>query len=91
MDLYKIHKIINELFSPSNIEEYNEILNKDFTDEENELIDAYIKFWHWELDEENKNEDKEEDKSKIVGIHFEYPKVDISKYEWKPNKEDKND
>ena len=87
MDLYKIHKIINELFSPSNIEEYNEILNKDFTDEENELIDAYIKFWHWELEyEENKNEDIEEE-PKIIGMHFEYPKVDISKYEWKPNKD----
>lgn len=87
MDLYKIHKIINELFSPSNIEEYNEILNKDFTDEENELIDAYIKFWHWELEhEENKDEDIEEE-LKIIGMHFEYPKVDISKYEWKPNKD----
>ena len=87
MDLYKIHKIINELFSPSNIEEYNEILNKDFTDEENELIDAYIKFWHWELEhEENKDEDIEEE-PKIIGMHFEYPKVDINKYEWKPNKD----
>lgn len=87
MDLYKIHKIINELFSPSNVEEYNEILNKDFTDEENELIDAYIKFWHWELEhEENKDEDIEEE-PKIIGMHFEYPKVDISKYEWKPNKD----
>ena len=87
MDLYKIHKIINELFSPSNIEEYNEILNKDFTDEENELIDAYIKFWHWELEHEEKEDEDIEEEPKIIGMHFEYPKVDISKYEWKPNKD----
>lgn len=86
MDLYKIHKIINELFSPSNIEEYNEILNKDFTDEENELIDAYIKFWCWEL----KHDEPKEEIPKIIDTHFiqsKKDKVNLEDYEWKPNKE----
>lgn len=80
---FNIKRIVDELLSPSNIREYQNILNKEIPKEESELIDCYVKFWSWEI----KHDKKEIEKPKEVGMRFEYPKVDISKYEWKPNKD----
>lgn len=47
----QITRFVDELLSPSNLEEYQKILNKELTEEESQLVDNWIKFIQYEMQE----------------------------------------
>lgn len=91
----KIKSIVDELLAPTNQREYQNVLNKRITEDDNHLIDSWIRFLEYERKEKEVEEvlegvleelTKEEDEARKVeeiGMRFEMP--DLSKYEWKPN------